>query len=437
MQPTRRELLCGSLATMLALQLGRGSGAAWARQEGAGSAPLDIGSPTPLAPEYKQIADSTQELVELAFLKAAASQADPGAYPLPSDPNSLERICLRFLEGMQKTPSRTAKTVPQKAVGLLKSPKFANRSGKLSRVTLNTQTPVLVQARQQKVLLLPRTRTMAISKGISIEETRDRLLKDAGVFRPGRDYGNLSKFKKPAEGASAGNQAPPPPPGATQLLLNLRSLKCSNLVNMELTDIGSNTIALGGLGASSSGQQLKIGSFAAGTFNREPQTKNYSPDRTFARFDLTGNAMWPRTFNVVIAAAEKDADGGFVTFLHNLWDGISEIVTELVTAAVSAAAGTGATVGAVAGTAATPGIGTAIGAIIGAVLAGTIAFIVSVALNSLKDDLFDPVSLPTFILPDPSSRFANGGRKSDPFTVQLPQESGLYELSCQWELVGV
>lgn len=436
MQPTRRELLCGSLATLLALNM---AGIAIAGQESSGTTLPEVEPAPPLAPEYKQIVASTQEMIELAFLKAAASQADPQAYPLPGDPNSLERICLRFLEGVQKSPAKAAKAakaMPQKAVALLKSPKFISRNYKLSRVALNTQTPVLAQARQQQLLIVPRVRPVTMQKGADIDEgARFRLLLEAGVLRP--EMVPQKYFKaKDLGGRRASATAEPAVPGATQLLLNLRSLKCRNLVNMELTDIGPNIMALGGMGASSSGEELRIGSFGAGTFERVNQTKDFRPDRTFARFNLTGNGDWPRTYSVVVAAAEKDADGGFVKFLQDLWDGIKDVVTELVTAAVLAAAGGGALAGGAAGSA-VPGLGTVIGAIIGAALAGTIAYIVSVGIESFKDDMFDPIALPTIVLPNASARFPNGSLKSRPFTVQLTQATALYELSCQWELVGV
>src|SRR5207237_10847329 len=104
-------ILCRTLAGMLALPFATSASRAGAQlPDTKNNIGLDLEPSTPLAPEYKQVVDDTQQIVELAFLKAAAFQTNPGAYPLPSDANSLERICLRFLENLQKTPSKAART---------------------------------------------------------------------------------------------------------------------------------------------------------------------------------------------------------------------------------------------------------------------------------------------------------------------------------------
>jgi len=132
----------------------------------------------------------------------------------------------------------------------------------------------------------------------------------------------------------------------------------------------------------------------------------------------------------IVFIAEQDAPGGFIDFLHLLWNAISAKVVELATSLALAAIG--GIAGAELGSAA-PIVGTIVGAIIGAAL----GFIVGWLIDTVKDDIFESSDNPLTVLIPSQNYLFPGNRKRSPISSQdFVTGSARYLMSYYWELVS-
>jgi hypothetical protein len=220
---------------------------------------------------------------------------------------------------------------------------------------------------------------------------------------------------------------------ATELRLNLIKVRCIDEMDAEITDFADDRIVMGGIGFDSTGQEHKVSQFTVGTFARSGSSINFNgTPRRFVSFDLTRNGQWPRAFNATLAMAEKDADGGFVEFLHAIWDAIDDTVIQALSTALSSLIGA-----AVIGTAVGAAIGAnaaLIGTVVGAVVGAAIGFISAWIFESLKDDIFDPVNVSIALGSIQAGFDGNGARRSPSLTTEFNRDGARYALKYQWVL---
>ena len=206
-------------------------------------------------------------------------------------------------------------------------------------------------------------------------------------------------------------------------------LKALQRVGWEISDWGDDKITCGGDGLDSVQHHHKVNQFDIHTFKKDGEDYDIKPNERFVKFDLSGN-VWPRTFIANVFLAERDADGGFLKFLQDLWEAIGPQVIQIASTLTIAAAG--GAVGAAAGTGVEPVVGTIIGAIVGAV----IALLVNYFLDSLKDDIFESPDNPlTCLLESPQSRFPGNQLRSPIYTQDFRLNSARYQMKYYWELV--
>lgn len=216
---------------------------------------------------------------------------------------------------------------------------------------------------------------------------------------------------------------------AKELHLKLASLKAVRRFGWEVTDWGDDYIVCGGDALDSTEQHVKVPQFFVNTFKQDGENFNIEPDTTFAKFDLNRPGLWPRAFMANVFLAEKDADGGFIEFLQQLWEAIGKEVVKLATdlALIAIGAGIGA-----AALSEFPIIGTIVGAVIGAV----IGMLVSWILDSLKDDIFESRENPLgVVLPSQESLFAGNSENSATYTQDFTLGSSRYLMRYYWKLV--
>lgn len=298
----------------------------------------------------------------------------------------------------------------------------ARRSSLL--MNFNPRLPVIFDAKDQ----LPRTLTKRLLPNLNVANNAIKPIPNTSAYVEQL----LSK-------AILGGDLPIPSGSQTQPLGNSLKLKIDKTkairrVGWEVTDWGADKIDCGGTGIDGNKKEIKtVYPFNIGTFERDGQVRNPTSDLTFVSFDLTG-PEWPKAFIAVPVLAEKDASGGFLDALRDLWeeigDDVTKIVTDLVIAGVLTAAGVGA--GAAAGAAAGsvwPVVGTIIGAVVGAV----IALLVSWLLDSLDDDVLSSNDMAIATLSSPTDGF-NGSKRSTPFDMDFVKDSARYRMTCYWEI---
>lgn len=303
----------------------------------------------------------------------------------------------------------------------------ARRSSRL--MNFNPRLPIIFDASDQ----LPRT--------LTTRTLTKRLLPNLNVANNAiKPIPNISAYvEQLLSSAILGGDQPIPAgnqtgPLGNSLKLKIDKTKAIRRVGWEVTDWGPDKIACGGTGVDGNKKEIKkVFPFDIGTFDRDGQVKNPASDLTFVSFDLTG-PEWPKAFIAVPVLAEKDASGGFLDALRDLWeeigDDVTRIVTDLVIAGVLTAAGVGA--GAAAGAAAGsvwPVVGTIIGAVVGAV----IALLVSWLLDSLDDDVLSSNDMAIANLAGPTDGF-NGSKRSPSFDMDFVKDSARYRMTCYWEI---
>ena len=366
-----------------------------------------------LEDEFEAIKERTLQIIKLGFSKAAASIERPKEFPIPSNPKSIEQISKKFLTEFGKTNSVKAKEIRGKSISFLSKPDNVKKLsiGNLANIKMNSKKSVTDDAKRLGLLS-----NIKLNKtiGTLLVKNKTRLDKDfyydllKGIgLRPNKAIGSSGQSTS----------------GKNELRFNILKLKCLDPVDFEITDWAEDRINMGGMGADSLNQKIKVNEFFVNNFKNKELFK-YNPKKRFLGFDLNTRGDWPRAYNVTVAIAEKDASGGFLVFLNELWDNIDEIVVQLVTAAAISVAGT------IIGTAINPGVGTVIGAIVGLVIGAIAEWI----FESLKDDIFDPVTQ-SIALPSNTALFPNNSTVSEIYNTEFTSSNARYLMWYQWELV--
>jgi hypothetical protein len=367
-----------------------------------------------LSDDFEAIQKMTLQIVKMGLYKAAASMERPTDYKLTPDKKSIEQKSLAFLTTYSKMNAAKSKNFRRKALTFMAQNEQSKKNvvGSLSKIKVSSTKPILEDAKQLGLLS-----DLKFSKGVSdlLKKNKTKLAKDF--------YDELLDSLGVNLHRTGGGNGAPPITGNTELRFNLISLKCLDPVDWELTDFGQDHINIGGMGADNLGQEVLVNQFFVREFEKN-ERHTYSPPKKFVGFKLNTPGDWPRAFDVTMALAEKDADGGFLAFLQELWGIIGDVVTELVTTAAITA------IGAIAGTAIEPGIGTLIGAIVGAV----VGYIVTSVFDSLNDDIFDPESQ-MIAVPSINSLFPGNSKVSDILSTEFTSKNARYLLKYQWQLV--
>lgn len=204
----------------------------------------------------------------------------------------------------------------------------------------------------------------------------------------------------------------------------INRIKCLDETNPEWP--GKDDIALGAVTVDENGDTKKISEQFIGHFN-DGSTKHYNPDWRYTWFNLreqhefTGS-IWPKKYGVTLALAEKD-NGGFASFLNNLWERVRDKVKAEIAKAV--------------GQALTPYLGSAISAAIGQATAWVIDRLVGWLINLFKDDIFRPVTL-SCTVPSYNARWTLDGKWGSTSSglryAYFSSHGGRYYVEYYWQL---
>ena len=393
--------------------------------------PAIYGQPA-LGSEFDPVVQRAQQFVELCFARAARQVTDRKAPK--TDPKSVEGVLAAFLSArLRPAPSAPVSAPVRKLARSLKQRAEAiagrlaaqpQQFGPLARVDLGAAQPLARQLGGGKLFddlihkNAPLIKNLAVAPGAPAAPIADGVREMLRRIRPGQK-------PMPAPGPGTG------PVRHTQLQLELLRVVCDDPEGWEIADWDKDHISLGGKAYDSAGTQEPVMAFAAGEFELAGDSFSFpGTGRVFARYDLTRTGGWPRVFYASLAMAERDADGGFIEFLVKLWAAIDEAVIDALTLALLAAT-TGAAVGGTTGSAA-PVAGTLVGIIVGAL----VGLAVGMVLDSLNDDLFQPVEAAPLVLESASASFGQGGAKVSPEqTAQFGRDGAQYRVTYRWRLV--
>jgi hypothetical protein len=229
-----------------------------------------------------------------------------------------------------------------------------------------------------------------------------------------------------SQGRGGGVDSPPAIVPNAGLHFDLLSVHCVEETHPKAG--GKDTIGCGGVAVSDKEVTTTINEFVVGKKFEDGVTVNYGANNALQSFSL--DAVYPKTFVVLLALAEKDS-GGFSTFLSELYDAIKTEVQIILTAsgaALGAAAGAG--IGGTVGTAIGGPLGTVVGIAAGLILGAIVGWLADVA----KDDMFEPKAA-SIDLPAADSVFAGGGMTSPTLSLAYNDHGGRYEVRYQWRLV--
>jgi hypothetical protein len=358
-------------------------------------------------PQIDQIVKRVTQTARLAVHKAAAHAADPGRYPISSDPDSLERKMLaRLLARKPRSQARAATRIHS----LLAAP-AAERTrglGALAAVDLRSTASVAEQVA-----------TIAAPAALRADRARlERLIADPALLLDGTP--GLA-----AAAASAPKPSPPPKPGDKQLdrlELRIRKVKVADETDGFMwTESGDDEVSLGGTAMDESGELSVIKPFLVGKDMEDNDERSFGPDgRTFVRFDLHEGKTWPKTYYVSLIFSEGD-NGGFPEFLRGILLQLKGMIAPMLGSLIGAGIGTLIPI---------PGLGTLLGAAVGALLGSLVQALVDI----WEDDVF-PVVTPWAAIKSFDHRFASSGtHTSDTLHVAMGAHGGRYECWYDWRV---
>lgn len=381
-------------------------------------------------PELQAIAQRVLSLAKLSFQRASLALLAPNQSNLPAQ--GLERSAYDFMQAYQK--------LNRQAVARLTNTSRSSRAGvSLAEAQLNSLN--LNLKFNDKLSLLEQAQNLNVMKDLKLSPVSLAGLQwDAAGKRflnPVDSLANRDKLSQAlALGKSHSTTQPTPPAAAKpgrELHLKLLSLKAIRRFGWEITDWGNDTIYGGGVATSTSGQIIDVRPFFIHTFKRDGENFNISPDKTFAKFDLTRGLTFPTAFQATLILCEQDSGEEFVKLLRSLWAEIRDQVTQITVALASAALGLAA--GAVAGGAAgsvVPVLGTIVGAIVGM----AVSMLANWLISSTADDIFlspnDPAISP-FINAD--RLFEDGATLGPVEDYEFTAGQSRYILRYRWEIV--
>ena len=332
------------------------------------------------------IADRIVQTALLAAEKAAAYEKDPSAYPIPSDPNSFERIYLSML--------RTVKPeIKQRAVTQLTASLEANKTirrakfGDLAEIDLRSATPISEQVRSLPPLDL-KLPLVPPQASPSVDIDADKIV---------------------LKSHSLGNVVEP-------LELRLIKVHCIDETGGFVAELASDDMRLSGVATNPDGTTYKLpildigipGGFDDGEWNTKPQTVN--------KFNLNGGTGFPKGCIITLVLAEEDF-GKLSGFLNQLLAKVQEEITKQLKAAAAAAA---------------QKIQVWIGipaflttAAANAAIDYGVKKLVDAAKSWFEDDLFKPRTI-SFEVPSAVAEI------NSPTSIRWKEHGGEYELFFQW-----
>jgi hypothetical protein len=156
----------------------------------------------------------------------------------------------------------------------------------------------------------------------------------------------------------------------TKLGMWITRVKCVDETNPEWW--GDDEFAVGGTSIDEDGDTQNLGETYLGGGWHDGRQKTYSNWR-FTWFNLQEGESWPKTYQLIFLAAEKD-NGGFSSFLSDVYDRVRSLVMSAVSKLV--------------GIALTPCLGPIIGQAIGTVVAWVVDVFISWIISWWEDDPF-------------------------------------------------
>jgi hypothetical protein len=392
--------------------------------------------------ELEPLLTRARQYAEICYLRALRAASGARNAP-PLDPKSTEGAIATYLQTRLRVGQGGA--VPPQirsplSSALLRAERISNELqqrpqnyGLLARADINGQRS-LGQQFNKNIFSDLVTKDSPIIKSLLADQAKKLRTPNLRVnqlgalsrrFILGKVRPDLA-LAEPAEGTQ------PQPKKHTQLKLELVRVKCMDEVDAEITDFGKDRINMGGKAYDSAGNEINVNQFHVSDFDQGDSFNFGNSPRTFAQFDLTRAGPWPRLFFGTFAMAEKDADGGFLNFLQQVWEAIDTEVINALTQAIMAglaAAGVGAAAGAVLGLEAA-----GVGAIVGAIVGALVGFIVGLVMNSLNDDVFEPSDVAPLYLESDTAVFDDGGVSSDNYTTDLTRDGARYKVTYRWTL---
>jgi hypothetical protein len=325
-------------------------------------------------PKLKAIAERILNESRVATEKAIAHEQDPRNFPLSADQSSNERTILSRFRQLDARKKQTATSKVMASVRLSPAER-TNKYGDLARVNLSSEVPV---EQQMKASRLPERLTYSgndFSNNLGLASSLRLINKNIASKFAGLNLRDLIPLVT----------TPSPPQEWPKLEFRLYKIKCVD----ETDGIGSDDISFASILVDGSGDQAKWGPSEEWEFD-DGVERTFPPLvlRTFnlketINIPVTGPVgFWPKYYQALLCLAEKD-NGGFASFLLELWNKVKGKVLEAVGAAV------GGFIGAAAGSV-VPGLGTAIGAAIGAAVGWILGNLIEWLISLWEDDMFPP-----------------------------------------------
>jgi hypothetical protein len=220
------------------------------------------------------VKDRVTKTVDIAWERVIAHNENPGYYPLPSDPRSLEQALHQLFESL---PRKSQKDVIEKVNKTLKAGSAARKTiyGDLADVNFRSSTSLVNQIKTKPV-----PENMKFTDA-DLAEARSRL--------------KLRTVKPRKASPSAPAQAAE----AAELGFDVVSLKC-----IRPTDINKDEINLAGVAVDNVGGELVVQPFFVGKFKRDDTQALGAQGRLF-NFKLTVGEF-PKTFTASVFLVEKD-----------------------------------------------------------------------------------------------------------------------------------
>ncbi len=349
---------------------------------------ITIGEVTDLEnPKIRKIAMRVVKQMELAMEKVVANDAEPAAFPMPQQADSVEQIIrsrYQQLKPEQKQLAR-AKLLPRaKGSAALRKQVF----GDLAGVDIRSAAPVSAQARK-----LPFPQELKLSAAEVKQITG----------------GNGTTSRAAAAAAL---------PITDKLELRIHRLKCVDETGGGLFgETGKDEMALAATIVDETGDTEKVAEREIGAFN-DGDVKTFAPPLRFATFNLREGTEFPKSYFATLVLAEKDLGGGLSNFINQLLDKVKQEVISALAAAIGGAIGAS---------------GGPIGALIGAAVGFVVGKVFELLKSLFADDIFTPKTV-TVAISSLTHRFSNGATDSAEAVTRFVGHDGTYDLTYDWRV---
>ncbi len=337
--------------------------------------------------QLRKIANRVVLEMELAIAKVAAHHAEPTAFPLPSDADSVEQILRKRFDQLRPEQRQyaAAKVLPalQSRNGLSE-----RRFRDLASIDLGISTPIAEQVRS---LTLPDDLALAPAALTGISED--------GGFPP------IPTVPTVPSGTNGGAVS-----SISKLEFRIQRVKCVDETGPAWP--GSDEILLGANTVDETGDVKKVPSFKVGDFD-QGNTKRYTPPKRLTLFDIREGPSFPKRYFVTLVLAEED-QGGFPDFVNGLFKQVKAKVEEYVADAIAR------------GKPVEIAIALAVNYIVGKIF--------EILTNAWNDDIFPPKTLSVRIN-SATHRFPGGATVSPEDVAVFKGHNGKYEVFYDWRLL--